>query len=75
MLLTIDVGNTNMVFGLLDGNKLAGSFRAVTNSDRTADELGLTVHTVRSHLKTIHAKVGVRSNMQLLQIVRAYCDA
>ena len=49
MLLTIDVGNTNMVFGLLDGKKLAGSFRAVTNSDRTADELGLTLRQFLQH--------------------------
>ena len=27
MLLAIDVGNTNMVFGLYDGDKLRGSFR------------------------------------------------
>ena len=50
MLLTIDVGNTNMVFGLLDGNKLAGSFRAVTNSSRTADELGLTLCQFMQHI-------------------------
>jgi DNA-binding CsgD family transcriptional regulator len=40
-----------------------------------ADTLGLTVHTVRSHFKTIHAKTGVKSSMQLLQLVRAFCDA
>ncbi len=40
-----------------------------------AEMLGLTVHTVRSHFKTIHAKMGVRSSMQLLQLVRAFCDA
>ena len=50
MLLTIDVGNTNMVFGLLDGERLVGSFRAVTNSDRTADELGLTIRQFFQHL-------------------------
>lgn len=50
MLLTIDVGNTNMVFGLLNGDKLVGSFRAVTNSDRTADELGLMVRQFFEHI-------------------------
>lgn len=40
-----------------------------------AETLGLTVHTVRSHFKAIHAKTGVRSSMQLLQLVRAFCDA
>ena len=43
MLLTIDVGNTNMVFGLLDGPTLVGSFRLMTDTNRTSDEIGLTV--------------------------------
>lgn len=41
MLLTIDVGNTNMVFGLFDGEELAGSFRLRTASDITSDEIGI----------------------------------
>lgn len=43
MLMAIDVGNTNMVFGLLEGNKLIGSFRLMTDANRTSDEIGLTV--------------------------------
>ncbi len=43
MLLTIDVGNSNMVFGLLEEDKSAGSFRLTSNSDRTYDEIGLAV--------------------------------
>ena len=50
MLLTIDVGNTNMVFGLLDGKDLVGSFRAMTYSERTADELGLLVRQFFQHI-------------------------
>lgn len=41
MLLTIDVGNTNMVFGLFTGRKLAGSFRLRTASGATSDEIGI----------------------------------
>ena len=41
MLLTIDVGNTNMVFGLFSGEKLVGSFRLRTASDVTSDEIGI----------------------------------
>ncbi len=41
MLLTIDVGNTNMVFGLFQGEKPLGSFRLRTTSDTTSDELGI----------------------------------
>lgn len=41
MLMAVDVGNTNMVFGLLEGEKVLGSFRLATDHSRTADELGL----------------------------------
>ena len=43
MLLAIDVGNTNMVFGLYEGEKLRGSFRISTNAERTSDELGMQI--------------------------------
>lgn len=43
MLLAIDVGNTNMVFGLYDGEQLCGSFRISTNAGRTSDELGMQI--------------------------------
>lgn len=36
MLLAIDVGNTNIVFGFLEGDKLRGSFRQVTDYGATA---------------------------------------
>ncbi len=32
-----------MVFGLYDGDKLRGSFRISTNSERTSDELGMLI--------------------------------
>ncbi len=42
MLLAIDVGNTNMVFGLFQEKELIGSFRLMTDANRTSDEIGLT---------------------------------
>lgn len=45
MLLTIDVGNTNMVFGIFEGERLAGSFRLRTESTATSDEIGLLACT------------------------------
>ncbi len=42
MLLAIDVGNTNMVFGIFHGAELIGSFRLMTDANRTSDEIGLT---------------------------------
>ncbi len=41
MLLTIDVGNTKMEFGVFEGEALRGSFRLKTDPVRTSDEIGL----------------------------------
>ena len=41
MLIAIDVGNTNMVFGIFNGEELAGTFRLKTDANRTSDEIGL----------------------------------
>ena len=43
MLLAIDVGNTNIVLGVFDGDRLAESWRLATLRERTADELGMLV--------------------------------
>ena len=41
MLLTVDVGNTNIVLGLFDGEQLYESYRVRTDARVTADELAL----------------------------------
>lgn len=41
MLLTIDIGNTNMVFGIFREKELLGSFRLSTNATSTSDEIGI----------------------------------
>ena len=41
MLLAIDVGNTNTVLGVFDGEKLVESWRVKTDARSTADELAL----------------------------------
>ncbi len=43
MLLAIDVGNTNIVYGLFDGDALAHTFRVESARGRTADEYGVTL--------------------------------
>ncbi|MBA3523910.1 MAG: type III pantothenate kinase [Geodermatophilaceae bacterium] len=43
MLLAIDVGNTQTVYGVFDGQRLHRSWRTRTDSRVTADELALTV--------------------------------
>ncbi|MCM1298105.1 MAG: type III pantothenate kinase [[Eubacterium] siraeum] len=43
MILTIDVGNTNIVFGVFDGEKLILESRMDTNRHRMADQYAVTV--------------------------------
>lgn len=40
MLLTIDIGNTNIKYGVFDGKNLVASFRVSSRISRTADEYG-----------------------------------
>ena len=50
MLLAIDVGNTNTVFGIYKDEELIGSFRLSTTAERTSDELGMQIHMYYSFL-------------------------
>ncbi len=43
LVLAIDIGNTNMEFGIFRGGKLEGSFRLGTNREATSDEMGLLI--------------------------------
>lgn len=43
MLLAIDVGNTNIVYGLWDGDRLVHQFRVESSRGRTADEYAVVV--------------------------------
>jgi type III pantothenate kinase len=44
MLLTIDIGNTNMVLGVFDGETIVEHWRIATVPDRTADEIAVVLH-------------------------------
>lgn len=41
MILTIDVGNTNITCGVFQGDEIAASFRITTKMPRTSDEYGM----------------------------------
>lgn len=43
MLLTIDVGNTNITFGIFDKKKMINTFRMTTKRVRTSDEYGVLI--------------------------------
>jgi type III pantothenate kinase len=48
-LLAIDIGNTNIVFGLYDGNDLIGHWRISTNHAKMPDEYGLLFMSMLAH--------------------------
>lgn len=49
MLLVIDVGNSNIVFGVYEGKDLIYNWRISTNKERTSDEYGLTFRQIFSY--------------------------
>jgi len=49
MLLTLDVGNTEITVGLFQGSELAGHWRLTTNPDRTPDEWGTALGAFLLH--------------------------
>lgn len=49
MLLAIDIGNSNIVLGVFEGENLRWSWRLMTQRERTSDELGIFVAELFSH--------------------------
>ena len=54
MLMAVDIGNTNIVIGLLEGERIVGSYRITTKVTHTSDEYGLmlTQFLALSHYET-----------------------
>lgn len=61
MLMTIDVGNTNITAGIFEGKEMRASFRLVTRQARTSDEYGLVLMDLTEHngmrIADIHAAI------------------
>ena len=49
MLLTVDVGNTNITMGGFEEERLLGTFRMTTKRSRTSDEYGFTICGILEH--------------------------
>lgn len=49
MLLTVDIGNTNITFGVFEGKKLIATFRMTTIQTRTSDEYGMVMCELMEH--------------------------
>ena len=68
MLLAIDVGNTQTVFGLFAGEALSEQFRVGTNPAQTADELAVLIRSLVD-LETVE---GIAMCSSVPQLVREY---
>jgi len=68
MLLAVDAGNTQTVFGLYDGDVLAEHYRIGTNPTHTADELAVTLRALVD-LSTIE---GIVLSSSVPQLVTEY---
>lgn len=49
MLLTVDIGNTNITLGVFEGKRLAATFRMTTIQTRTSDEYGMVMCELLEH--------------------------
>ena len=49
MLLTVDIGNTNITLGVFEGKKLHVTFRMTTIQTRTSDEYGMVMCELLEH--------------------------
>ncbi len=68
MLLAIDVGNTQTVFGLFDGESLSEQFRVGTDRNHTSDELAVLLRS----LVDLEALDGIVLSSSVPQLVREY---
>jgi len=68
MLLAVDVGNTQTVFGLFDGAELTDHWRIATEAHRTGDELGALV----TGFLDLGAVDGICLSSTVPQLVREY---
>src|SRR5215475_4306461 len=73
MLLAIDVGNTQTVFGLFDGDELRERFRIGTNPAHTADELAVLVRSLVD-LETVEGAVLCSSVPQLVREYEGFAE-
>lgn len=77
MLLAIDVGNTNIVVGLYDGDELVRHFRLSTDRQRTDDEYGVLLRQLLDEhgiaMSAVHAAVLASVVPPLTEVWRRVC--
>lgn len=81
MILVFDVGNTNIVLGVYEGNRMITSWRLSTDKSKTADEYGMLLKELFTHegINMAEAKAVVISSVvptlmySLQHAVNKYC--
>src|SRR5215213_8955572 len=68
MLLAVDVGNTQTVFGLFDGERLTKQFRVGTDRTHTGDELAVMLRA----FVDLESLDGIVLSSTVPQLVRQY---
>src|SRR3954463_8992335 len=68
MLLAVDVGNTQTVFGLYEGETLGERFRIATEAHRTGDELGALL----GEFLDLNAVVGICLSSTVPRLIPEY---
>jgi type III pantothenate kinase len=77
MLLTIDVGNTQTVLGLFEGDQIVEHWRLATDPRRSADELGLLVTgllAASEHVDTVDGIACCSTVPSALREMRSMCE-
>ena len=75
MLLAVDVGNTQTVFGVFDGESLVEHWRVATEAERTGDEIGALVAGLLELRELDFEDVaGVSLSSTVPPLVRAYSE-
>ncbi len=57
MIITIDVGNTNITVGVFDGDEVAATFRMTTKMPRTSDEYGMLLINLLEQNEINHTQI------------------
>ena len=75
MIITIDVGNTNITVGVFNGDEIVASFRMTTKMPRTSDEYGMLLTNLleqnRIHCDEIQDAIIVQTvSWMLRQLMR-----
>ena len=57
MIITIDVGNTNITVGVFNGDEIVASFRMTTKMPRTSDEYGMLLTNLLEQNRILLQKI------------------